>query len=100
VHRTFSSIAAFDFRRRSFARANLIVLGSFFVSFYLSGFPGNRPNILLIIPAITAAIGTIDTLRCLTPQRNLHHAGIILCLFMDLLVLTLIFFFLCFPYLF
>jgi hypothetical protein len=95
--------ASFDFfhlNRRSLVRANLLVLGSFAASFYLSGFPGTRRNLLLLLPALLATFGTIDTFRCLTPRRNLYHAGIILCLFMDMLALCLIIFFLLFPYLF
>jgi hypothetical protein len=95
-----SSFAFFHLKRRSLIRANILVLGSFAASFYLSGFPGTRPNLLLLLPALAATVGTIDTLRCLTPQRDLYHAGIILCLFMDMLALCLIFFFLLFPYLF
>jgi hypothetical protein len=98
--RPLSSFALFDPRRRSLLRANLLVLGSFAASFYLSGFPLTRPNLLLLIPALVATAGTIDTFRCLTPRRNLYHAGIILYLFMDMLALCLIFFFLLFPYLF
>jgi hypothetical protein len=93
-------LAFFHLGRRSLIRANVLVLGSFFASFYLSGFPHTRASLLLLIPALLATVGTIDTVRCLTPRRNLHHASIILCLFMDLLALTLIFFFLLFPYLF
>ena len=95
-----SSLAVFHLRRQSLLRANALVLGSFFASFYLSDFPRTRSSLLLLIPAILATVGTIETVRCLTPRRNLYHAGIILCLFMDLLALTLIFFFLLFPYLF
>ena len=80
-------------------RANLLVLGSFLLSFSLSGFPQSRRNPLLGLTLLAASLGTWDTVRCLTPRRDLHHAGIILCLFMDLLALTMILFFLFFPYL-
>jgi hypothetical protein len=95
-----SSLAFFHLHRRSLVRANLLVLGSFAASFYLSGFPSTHRNLLLLLPALFATFGTIDTFRCLTPRRDLYHAGIILCLFMDMLALCLIFFFLLFPYLF
>jgi hypothetical protein len=100
LSQTLSSRAFFHLRRPSLVRATLLVLGSFFLSFPLSGFPHSSRNPLLLIPLLFAVAGSIDTVRCLTPRRNLYHAGIILCLFMDLLALTLISFFLFFPYLF
>jgi hypothetical protein len=100
LSRPLSTIAAFNFRRRSLVRGNVLVLGSFAASFRLSGFPASRATPLLILPALVATVGTIDTLRCLRPHRDLYHAGIILCLFMDLLAMCLILFFLFFPYLF
>jgi hypothetical protein len=98
--RPISSLAFFHAGRPSLFRANTLVLGSFFATYLLAGFPRTAAHPLLLIPALLAAVGTVDTARCLTPRRDLHHAGIILCLFMDLLALTLIFFFLLFPYLF
>ena len=68
--------------------------------FRISGFPRARPTLLLIIPAVLAFYGTFDTIRCLQPHRNLYHAGIVLCLLMDILAICLILFFLFFPYLF
>ena len=98
--RPLSSFAVFHLRRRSLLRGNLLVLGSFAASFRISGFPRTRPTLLLIVPAILAFCGTYDTLRCLPPHRSLYHAGIVLCLLMDILAICLILFFLFFPYLF
>jgi hypothetical protein len=97
--RPLSSFAVFNPRRRSLLRGNLLVVGSFAASFWLSGFPHSRATLLLLIPAFLALVGTFDTLRCIGRRRNLYHAGIILCLFMDLLAICLILFFLFFPYL-
>jgi hypothetical protein len=99
VSRPHFAFALLHLQRASLLRANLLVLGSFFLSFPMSGFPQSRRNALLILPLLAAALGSFDTIRCLTPRRDLYHAGIILCLFMDLLVLTMILFFLFFPYL-
>jgi uncharacterized membrane protein YhhN len=87
-----------NLRRPSLLRGNILVLGSFVLAFRLSGFPASRTTLLLLIPAALAAIGMADTLRCLPRRRNLYLAGIILYLFMDMLVLCLIFFFLLMPY--
>jgi hypothetical protein len=98
--RPLSSFAVFNLRRRSLLRGNILVLGSFAASFPLSGFPRTRATLIVTIPAVLALYGAFDTLRCLPPQRTLYHAGIVLCLLMDLLAICLIFFFLFFPYLF
>jgi hypothetical protein len=97
--RPLSSFAVFNLRRRSLLRGTILVLGSFAVSFPLSGFPRTRATLLLIIPSVLAFYGTFETLRCMRPHRDLYHAGIVLCLFMDLLAVCLILFFLLFPYL-
>jgi hypothetical protein len=96
--RPLSSFAFFNLRRKSLLRANLLVLGSFAASFRLSDFPRSRATLLLLIPAILAILGTLDTLRCVQPRWNLYHGGIILLLFMDMLAICLILFFLLFPY--
>jgi hypothetical protein len=98
VTRPLSSFAIFHLRRKSLLRANLLVLGSFAASFRLSGFPRSRATLLLLIPAVLAILGTLDTLRCVQPRWNLYHGGIILLLFMDMLALCLILSFLLFPY--
>lgn len=93
-----SSFAIFNLRRKSLLRSNLLVLGSFAASFRLSGFPRSRATLLLLIPAVVAILGTLDTLRCVQPRWNLYHGGVILLLFMDMLAICLILFFLLFPY--
>ena len=96
--RALSSFAVFNLRRRSLLRGNLLVLSSFAASFRLSDFPRTRATLFLIIPALLAMLGMFDTLRCMQPQRNLYHAGVMLLLFMDMLAICLILFFLLFPY--
>lgn len=96
--RPLSSFALFDLRRRSLLRGNILVLGSFAASFPLSGFPQTRATLLLIIPAFLCLVGTFETLRCMRPKRDLYHAGVVMCLFTDMLAECLILFFLLFPY--
>ena len=97
--RPIFSFSVFHLRRRSLLRANLLVLGSFGVSFWLSGFPRTRATPLLAIPAVLALLGLVETVRCVQPRWNLYHGGIVLLLLMDMMVLCLILFFLFFPYL-
>ena len=54
---------------------------------------------LLAIPAVLALAGMLDTARCMQPRWNFYHGGVVLCLYMDLMALSLIFFFLLGPYL-
>jgi hypothetical protein len=86
-------------RLRSLVRANALVLLSLLAAFLLSDFPRNRATLWLILPAVTALAGTIDTIRCMQPQWNFYHGGVVLCIYMDLMVLAAIFFFLLYPYL-
>ncbi len=96
---TISSSALFHFRRRSLLRGNLLVLGSFFASFLLSGFPHSRATLLLLIPAVLAFIGLADTVRCMQTPWGFYHGGVLLLLLMDMMAICMILFFLLYPYL-
>jgi hypothetical protein len=98
--RPLSSFALLNPRRRSLLRGNLLVLLSFAAAFRLSDFPQNRANLWLLVPTFLALLGTIDTLRCMQPRWNFYHGGVILCVYMDLMAISLILFFLICPYLF
>jgi hypothetical protein len=74
------------------------VLGSVLLTFWISDFPHNRATLWLLIPALGAVFGTIETARCIRPSWSFRHGGVILCLYMDLMALTLIFFSLLWPY--
>jgi predicted PurR-regulated permease PerM len=88
----------FDLRRRSLSRGNLLVLASFFGAILLSRFPQNHPTLWLILPALIAAFGTFDTVRCMRKRWDFYHAGVILCIYMDLMAICMILFFLIYPY--
>ena len=88
----------FNPRQRSLLRGNLLVLGSLAIAIYLSDFPRNRATPLLILPTLTAIIGTADTVRCMQRRWSLYHAGVLLLIYMDLMALCMILFFLLYPY--
>ncbi|HEV2709782.1 MAG TPA: permease [Edaphobacter sp.] len=89
----------FNPRRTSVLRGSVLVLLSLGAAYLLSGFPNDRRNPLLVIPACIAILGAADTLRCMScPQWDLFHAGVLLCLYMDLLSICLILFLLLDPY--
>jgi hypothetical protein len=98
--RPAASHSFFDVRYASLARGSLFVLGSFFASFPLSGFPGTRATLLLVIPAVLAMLGTVDTARCMHGQWTLYQGGIFFLLLMDMMAICMILFFLITPYLF
>jgi hypothetical protein len=88
----------FNPRCRSLLRGTLLVLLSLGVSVLLSHFPDNHATLLLIFPTLAAVAGTIDHLRCLRTPWNLYHGGVLLMLYMDLMALSMILFFLLYPY--
>ena len=72
--------ALINLRQRSLLRGNLLVLGSFAAAMPLSHFTHLQP-------------------RCIRPRCCFYHGGVLLCIYMDLMVLSLVFFLLVYPYL-
>jgi hypothetical protein len=85
-------------RHRSLIRGNVFVLGSVLLTFWLSDFPRNRATPLLLLPLTTVILGTIDTARCIQRRWSFYHGAVILCLYMDLMAITLVLFSLLYPY--
>jgi hypothetical protein len=63
----------------------------------LSGFPRIRPSLWLTLPTLLCVAGTVDTARCMRKRWDFYHAGVVLCVYMDLMVLATILFFLFYP---
>jgi hypothetical protein len=76
----------------------LLVLLSLGLSLLLSDFPSNRPNAFLILPALAAVAGTADHVRCMHTRWSWYHGGVVLLIYMDLMALSMILFFLLYPY--
>lgn len=85
-------------RNHSLLRGNVLVLASLLASFVLAGFPRNRANAWIAVPALLSIVGMVDTLRCMQSRWSWYHGGVLLCLYMDLMAVTMIFFFLLYPY--
>lgn len=74
-------------------RAIALSLGAFFLSLRLAGFPhidnlhGSPWQFLLLL---VAAGGMADTFRCLERRWSLYHAGVLILLYADLLILAAI----------
>jgi hypothetical protein len=91
--------AIFNPRLRSLVRGTLIVLAGLAMATPMSGFPYIHANPLLLFPLLLCLIGTADTVRCMQRRWSFYHGGVLLCLYMDLMAITLILFFLVYPYL-
>lgn len=91
-------IATLHPRHKSLLRGNLLVGGSFVLAILLSHAPRIQANPWIALPLIASFVGTADTLRCIQRRWNFYHAGVILCLYADLMAITLIAFFLLYPY--
>lgn len=91
--------ALFNPRVRSLARGSLIVLAGLAIATPMSGFPRTQANPLIALPLLICILGTADTVRCMQRRWSFYHGGVILCLYMDLMAITLVLFFLLYPYL-
>ena len=85
-------------RQGSPLRGTVLVLASTVAAFLIADFPRNRASLFLALPALVAALGTADTVRCMQRRWSLYHAGIVLLIYMDLMALFMIFFLLLYPY--
>jgi hypothetical protein len=89
----------FNPRIRSLVRGNFIVLISLAVATLLSNYPHLRATPWLVLPALGCMVGTADTIRCMKKRWSFYHGGVLLCVYMDLMAITLVLFFLLYPYL-
>ena len=88
----------FHIREKSLLRANLASLVSLGLAFLLSHFPDNVANPLLVLPLALAILAAADAARCMRRSWNFYHGAVILTLYSDILIITLILFFLLWPY--
>jgi hypothetical protein len=87
-------------RQKSLLRAMLLSLGAFAASLRLAGFPyinnlhGSHWQFLALL---VAAWGMAETARCLRREWSLYHAGVLILLYADLMILAGIVFLLAVP---
>ena len=93
-------LSVFRLRQRSLVRGMLLSLGAFAASLRLAGFPdintlhGSRWQILA---ALAAAWGMLETARCLNRKWSLYHAGVLILLYSELMILALVVFLCLYP---
>ena len=83
----------FRLRESSLVRGVLLSLGAFAASLRLAGFPyienlhGSRWQ-LLAVPF--ACWGMFETARCLRNKWNLYHAGVMIMLYAELMIVAMV----------
>ena len=88
-------LTIFRLRQRSLVRGIGLSLAAFVASLLLAGFPhierlhGSPWQVAALIAAVW---GMVETGRCLRGRWSLYHAGVLLLLYSDLMILTLIVF--------
>lgn len=90
----------FRLRQKSLLRATLLSLGAFAASLRLAGFPyindlhGSPWQFLALLVSVW---GMVETARCLRRKWSLYHAGVLILLYTDLMVVAGIVFLLAVP---
>lgn len=90
----------FVLRRKSIVRAVALSLGAFALSLRLAGFPhiedlhGSPWQVLALVMGLC---GMVETLRCMGRRWSLYHAGILLLLYANLMILAMIVFLVAYP---
>jgi CO dehydrogenase/acetyl-CoA synthase gamma subunit (corrinoid Fe-S protein) len=85
----------FQLRQKSLTRGILLSVGAFFASLRLAGFPyienlhGSHWQIL-VVPF--ACWGMVETARCLGRRWSLYHAGVLILLYSELMILAMVLF--------
>jgi hypothetical protein len=85
-------LAIFSLRQKSLVRGVSLSLGAFAASLLLAGFPyienlhGSRWQLLAVL---TATWGMGETARCIRRRWSLYHAGVLILLYSELMILML-----------
>jgi hypothetical protein len=96
----YRRLAIFRLRQKSLVRGIVLSLASFVASLFLAGFPHIEKlhgSPWQIVSLLVAAWGMAETVRCLRGKWSLYHAGVLLLLYSDLMILTLIVFLVAYP---
>jgi hypothetical protein len=89
----FPVLSIFRLRQHSIARGILLSVGAFFGSLRLAGFPHIKnlhASHWQIVALLIAAWGMAETARCLRRKWSFYHAGVLIMLYSDLMILAAI----------
>jgi hypothetical protein len=90
----------FRLRRPSLVRGIVLSIGALAASMRLAGFPDAKHlhgSIWQFLPVVAAACGMVDTARCLERKWSLYHAGVLILLYSELMILAMVVFFWVYP---
>ena len=93
-------LAIFRLRQRSLIRGIVLSLSAFIASLLLAGFPHIEKlhgSPWQFASLLIAAWGMAETGRCMRGKWSLYHAGVLILLYSDLMILTLIVFLVAYP---
>jgi hypothetical protein len=79
--------------QKSLARGILLSVGAFFLALRLAGFPDIRKlhgSPWEFVALALACWGMVETARCLQRRWSLYHAGVLILLYSDLMILAAI----------
>ncbi len=76
----------------------MLVVIALVAGILISHTPDLRPTLWLMLPMLLAMWGSAETTRCLQKRWSWYHGGVLLLLYADLMVATLVAFFLLYPY--
>ncbi|MHB1936214.1 MAG: permease [Acidobacteriaceae bacterium] len=88
----------FNLRAPSLLRGNLLALVSLAVSFPLAKFPFDQANPAMLLPIVGAAAAIVETFRCIRVRWSWYHGAVLISLYMDALVLTMVLFLAIYPF--
>jgi hypothetical protein len=90
----------FRLRQRSLLRGLILSLGAMAACMSLSGFPDTahlHASNWQFLPVLAALWGMVETARCLDRKWSLHHAGVLILLYSELMILALAVFLCIYP---
>jgi hypothetical protein len=82
----------FRLRQRSLLRAILLALGALAATMRLAGFPRTQAlhgSPWQVFAVLAAAWAMAETARCLSRKWSLYHAGVLILLYSDLMILAM-----------
>jgi hypothetical protein len=95
-----TGFSIFRLRQKSLVRGVVLSLAAFIASLLLAGFPHIERlhgSPWQVVSLFAAAWGMAETGRCLRGKWSMYHAGVLLLLYSDLVILTLIVFLVAYP---